>query len=88
MSDTLREYYTVDELAEQAGGYFALPTKESIAFTDLLFDVCRQFGIHYYSATAKEKAFVEEVTRVTWARQQEKESGGETKILIRPAFSA
>ena len=48
--------YTIDELALQAGGYFSMPTQEDIAYTDLLFDVCRQFGIRYYSASAKEKA--------------------------------
>ena len=59
--------YTIDELALQAGGYFSMPTQEDIAYTDLLFDVCQQFGIRYYSASAKEKAFVEEVTRVTYS---------------------
>jgi hypothetical protein len=76
----------IDELAEQAGGYFALPTRENIAYTDLLFDVCDQFGIHYYSATPKERCFVEEVTRLTWAKQQEERTG--VKQDIRPAFSA
>lgn len=76
----------IDDLADQAGGYFAPPTEDDIAYTDLLFDVCRQFKIHYYSATPKERCFVEEVTRVTWARQQEEQTGvrGDT----RPAFSA
>lgn len=27
--------------------------------------ICQQFGIHYYTATKKERYFVEEVTRVT-----------------------
>lgn len=76
----------IDDLAEKAGGYFALPTEEDIAYTDLLFDVCRQFKIHYYSATPKERMFVEEVTRVTWARQQEERTG--VRADIRPAFSA
>ena len=77
---------TIDELALQAGGYFSMPTQEYIAYTDLLFDVCQQFGIRYYSASAKEKAFVEEVTRVTWAKQLEAVTG--IKQNIRPAFSA
>ena len=63
--------YIIDELAEQAGGYFAMPSQYDMAYTDLLFDICQQFGIRYYSATPKEKAFVEEVTRVTWAKEQE-----------------
>ena len=78
--------YVIDELAERAGGYFAMPTQDDIAYTDLLFDVCQQFGIHYYSATPQEKAFVEEVTRVTWAKEQETLTG--VKQDIPPAFSA
>ena len=79
-------FIEMDALAEQAGGYFALPSEENIEYTDLLFDVCRQFGIRYYSATPKEQHFVEEVTRVTWANMQEEKTG--IKQEIRPAFSA
>ena len=78
--------YIIDELAEQAGGYFAMPFQDDMAYTDLLFDICQQFGIRYYSATPKVKAFVEEVTRVTWAKEQESLTG--IKQDIRPAFSA
>lgn len=83
---TLDDRYKIDDLAAQAGGYFAPPTKDELAFTDLLFDVCEQFGIHYYSATNKERHFVEEVTRVTWAREQERKTG--IKQDIQPSFSA
>ena len=82
----LDERYQIDDLAEQAGGYFAPPAEEDIAYTDLLFDVFEQFGIHYYSATKKERHFVEEVTRVTWAKQQEEKTG--VRQDIRPVFSA
>lgn len=47
--------YTIDELALQAGGYFSMPTQEDIAYTDLLFDVCQQFGIRYYSASPRKR---------------------------------
>ena len=80
------EQASIDALAEQAGGYFSIPSKESMEYTELLFDICRQFGIRYYSASSKERGFVEEVTRVTWARQREAESG--IKLDVRPAFSA
>lgn len=63
--NTPQDRYRIDELAAQAGGYFAPPTDEEMAYTELLFDVSRQFGIHYYSATNKERHFVEEVTRLT-----------------------
>ena len=84
--DELKNAGKLDELADAAGSYFAMPTEEDLAYTELLFDICRQFGIRYYSATQKERAFVEEVTRVTWARQQEDRTG--VRQEIRPAFSA
>ena len=80
------EQASIDALAEQSGGYFSIPSKDSMEYTELLFDVCRQFGIRYYSASSKERGFVEEVTRVTLARQRETESG--IKLDVRPAFSA
>lgn len=86
MSAELEKRYQVDILADQAGGYFSAPSEQDLAYTDLLFSICAQFGIRYYSATEKERYFVEEVARVTWARQQEKVSG--VKLAVRPAFSA
>lgn len=59
--------FVIDDLAAKAGGYFAIPSKEEMAFTDLFFNICSQFGIHYASATPKARFFVDEVTRVTWA---------------------
>ena len=76
----------LDDLADAAGGYVSPPTAEDLEYTDLLFDVAKQFGIHYYSASPVEKNFVEEVTRVTWEIQQKKRTGNEEKI--RPAFTA
>lgn len=86
MERNAESFFKIDALAEEAGGYFALPSKENIEYTDLLFDVCEQFGIRYYSATPKERHFVEEVTRVTWAKMQKEKTG--IKQDIRPAFSA
>ena len=75
----LNSRYVIDDLADDAGGYFSIPSEEDLAYTDLLFSVCKQFGIRYYSATAKEKYFVEEVTRVTWENQH--------GSSVRPAFA-
>lgn len=80
----LNEQYQIDVLADEAGGYVAPPTEDGLAYTDLFFSVCQQFGIRYPQATPKERYFVEEVTRVTWAIQRG-EKVGET---IRSAFSA
>ena len=82
----INERYEIYELADAAGGYFAMPSADELAYTELLFDVCDQFGIHYYSADKKARAFVEEVTRVTWAKQQEEKTG--VQQSIRPAFTA
>lgn len=85
MNAELEKQYKIDVLAEQAGGYFSAPDEQELAYTDLLFSVCDQFGIRYYSATPKERYFVEEVTRVTWAYQNQQKTG--KMELIRPAFS-
>ena len=74
------EAFVIDQIADEVGGYFALPTEESLIYTKLLFDISDKYGIDYYHATPKEKYFVEEVTRVTWAF----EHGEETT----PAFVA
>ena len=86
MNRSLEKDRELDDLASSAGGYFAMPSEESIAYTELLFSVCEQFGIRYYTATEKERFFVDEVTRVTWEIQQQKRIG--IPKDIRPAFSA
>ena len=85
MNKVLEDRYAIDILADEAGGYFAPPSKDNMRYMELLFDVCEQFGIHYYTATPKERNFVDEVTRLTWARQQEAITG--VKLEVRPAFS-
>ncbi|MBO4992112.1 MAG: leucine-rich repeat domain-containing protein, partial [Firmicutes bacterium] len=47
----------------------------------MLFNICDQFGIRYYKATPKERYFVEEVARVTWAHQRQQITGIKTPIL-------
>lgn len=71
--------------AEQAGGYFAASGEQELAYTDLLFSVCGQFGIRYYRATPQERYFVEKVGRVTWACQNKEAVG--VKATVRSAFS-
>ena len=63
------EQASLDTLAEQAGWYFSIPSKESMEYTELLFDICRRCGIRYYSASSEERRCVEEATRVAWARR-------------------
>ena len=84
IQEELRERYQIDELAEKAGGYVSPPTEDGLAYTDLFFSVCQQFGIRYSRATPQERYFVEEVTRVTWAIQH----GEKVGEGLRPAFTA
>jgi hypothetical protein len=72
--------FAIDDLAAKAGGYFVMPSKEEMAFTDLFFNICNQFGIHYASASPKARFFVDEVTRVTWAHMHGEKAA--------PSFSA
>ena len=84
MNPKLEERYQIDILAAEAGGYVRPISEEDKAFINLLFNVCKQFGVNYYDADEKDRYFVEEVTRVAWARKQEKDAGVE--IPIHPAF--
>lgn len=65
--NSLKKTYVIDILADEAGEYFQCPSEEEMEYTDLFFSICRQFGIRYSNASLKEKCFVKEVTRVTWA---------------------
>lgn len=87
MSADLDVRYQIDILAQQAGGYFAAPREQDLEYTDLLFDVCKQFGIRYYSAAAKERFFVEEVARVTYEREMAQRQGLPISN-VRPAFAS
>ena len=86
VQEKLKEQYQIDILADKAGGYFTIPSENDLEYTDLLFDVCKQFGIRYYSATPKEQAFVEEVTRVTWALRHVGTIG--INGTVKPAFTS
>ena len=51
LQDELREKYQIDILADEAGGYVSPPSEEGLAYTDLFFSVCKQFGIRYTRGT-------------------------------------
>ena len=76
----------IDELAEEAGGYVSIPKKEDVRYLKLMFEISEQFGIRYYTATPKEKYFIDEVTRLTWARMIEQETGVKQNVPL--AFTA
>ncbi|MDO4981956.1 MAG: hypothetical protein Q4E35_00170 [Eubacteriales bacterium] len=43
---------------------------EEERFYEIFFAICRKYAVSWASATEKEKAFVEEVTRVTYERDK------------------
>ena len=60
---------------------------EEERFYDIFFRFCRKYNISWASATEKEKAFIEEVARVTYERDKAIRTG--TPLTeIRPSFSS
>lgn len=58
---------------------------EKEGFYTVFFQACRKFGVSWADATAAEKAFIEEFTRVTFERQKA-EREGTAWNEIRPFF--
>lgn len=56
------------------------------AYYDIFFQMCRKFRIDWASASEKEKAFLTEVTRVTYERRQAQQAGLPLDT-VQPAFS-
>ena len=48
---------------------------EEERFYEIFFAICRKYAVSWASATEKEKAFVEEVTRVTYERDRAERLG-------------
>ena len=48
---------------------------EEERFYEIFFLICRKYAVSWVSATEKEKAFVEEVTRVTYERDKAERLG-------------
>ena len=48
---------------------------EEERFYEIFFSICRKYAVSWASATEKEKAFVEEVTRVTYERDKAERLG-------------
>lgn len=45
MSKNCKACNEIDEVADQARGYFVSPSEEDVRYMELLFDVSRQLGI-------------------------------------------
>ena len=60
---------------------------EEERFYDIFFVMCRKYRVSWSSADAREKAFIEEVTRVTYERDRALRLGLPLSE-IRPAFAS
>ncbi len=60
---------------------------EEERFYSIFFRLCRKYDVSWASATDKEKAFIEEVTRVTYERERAIRSGLPLSD-VRPAFAS
>lgn len=56
------------------------------AYYEIFFQMCRKFHIEWAQATEKEKAFITEVTRVTYERERALQMGRPLDS-VRPAFT-
>ncbi len=60
--------------------------EEEERFYNIFFKLCRKYDVSWASASEKEKAFIDEVTRVTYERDRALRSG-QPLSEIRPAFA-
>ena len=60
---------------------------EEERFYEIFFALCRKYRVSWASADEKEKAFIEEITRVTYERERALRLG-QPLSEIRPAFAS
>ena len=61
--------------------------EEEERFYNIFFKLCRKYDVSWASASEKEKAFIEEVTRVTYERDRALRTG-QPLSTVRPAFAS
>ena len=66
--------------------YFRKDPEEE-QFYDIFFQLCRKYNIRWTSASDKERAFIEEITRVTYERDRAVRLGLPLSE-VRPAFAS
>ena len=66
--------------------YFRKDPEEE-RFYDIFFQLCRKYNIRWTSASDKERAFIEEITRVTYERDRAVRLGLPLSE-VRPAFAS
>ena len=76
-----------NERNKNAAQYFRPQTTQRDEFYNFFFKVCRKYNIDWATATPKERAFAEEVTRVTYEHHVAA-TEGRSLATVRAAFEA
>ena len=58
---------------ENAKWYFTHESAEDRLWYQIFFSMCKKFGVSWPKATAAQKAFIEEITRVNYERELTKQ---------------
>ncbi len=67
--------------------WYCRKNPEEERFYEIFFALCRKYHVNWASADEKEKAFIEEITRVTYERERALRLG-QPLSDIRPAFAS
>ena len=59
---------------ENAKWYFTHETEEDRLWYRTFFAMCRKFGVSWPKASAEQKAFIEEITRINYERETAKQT--------------
>lgn len=74
-----------NERSEYAAQYFRPQTAQRDEFYSIFFKVCHKYNIDWATASPKERAFAEEVTRVTYEHKKAAREG-RSLATVRAAF--
>ena len=77
----------ISERNKNAAQYFIPQTAQRYEFYTIFFKVCHKYNIDWATATPKERAFAEEITRVTYEHQVAVKEG-RSLTTVRAAFEA
>ena len=57
---------------EDAKWYFTHETEEDRLWYGIFFSMCRKFGVSWAKASKKQKAFIEEISRINYEKELSK----------------
>lgn len=57
---------------EDAKWYFTHETEEDRLWYRIFFSMCRKFGVSWAKASKKQKAFIEEISRINYEKELSK----------------